>query len=722
MKKLLLACMLIYSVSGLRAQEAIDKQELFYTRVDKAIQLAVENLSDYCDPYGFSLLIKTSLTDENGGGAYMFTFDRTRVQQMVEDKVIKKLKFDIFDMEAGVKVAPGRAGVYYLHAGLAPPEAPQTGFEIFSDNFRLQIGSTTSGYQQIVVNVGAVFMATKPNDGSVRGKIFYVDTQNQTQPWANSAFPGEPRAKVRYRRLGPGDDQRNSGSKEPDIDWKFTGNPSDPEFIVDQRDPGHYYPSVKLHGCLQRYEDLQQDKELEAVVKLTKTSVDWNDIHILNGVATPTANLKADDVKDKNIYTFYSQANTVKGIVLDANNRPVLAKKKVILEPRGWSINVLKPDEKFVFSNPANGEYIFKEEVNSGVYDIYVFGQPKKDTVAVCNCRERGETANYTYIKNIGGSPDLFFTIETNLTHTDDLEELSVGEYGGSGLGQVKTTTTTKIVYHISMAELIGNNGEKNVMKGIDEYPVKSANKVTAFRSQIPQLTDDGWKTEVETEFDKNNLHYGSFPVLAESQPQDGEVFKATDRFLIRPLFKSAYKKKDLDLSEIQDQGAKDMLKSLGDLANTLGPVADQMNKEMDGKYLDTIRAKSFTFGDLLGVAQGAKQLSLSDKMVQKIEPTVKEGFLAMPDETAQGMKDMQQYWPSGMNKDMEKMSKMSNGGIGNFAMTSNYNRPVTTTIDRKFTIRKSTESEIRETQPKETSELYREIPREFYKEIRIIY
>jgi len=157
-------------------------------------------------------------------------------------------------------------------------------------------------------------------------------------------------------------------------------------------------------------------------------------------------------------------------------------------------------------------------------------------------------------------------------------------------------------------------------------------------------------------------------------------------------------------------------------MGNALGPEADKMSQEMVGKYLDTIRAKSFTFGDLLSIAKGAKQLSLNDKMVQKIEPTVKEGFLAMPDETAQGMKQMQQYWPSGMNKDMEKMSKMSNGGIDNFAMTSKYDRPVTTTIERKFIIRKSTDSEIRETQPKETSELFREIPREFYKEIKIIY
>lgn len=722
MKKLLLACLLIYSTLNLRAQNEVDKHELFYTRVDKAIQLAVENLSDYCDPYGFSLLIKTSLTDENGGGAYMFTFDRARVQQMVEEKVIGKLKFDIFDMEAGVKVAPGRAGVYYIHAGLAPPEAPQTGFEIFSDNFNLKIGNTTNGFQQIVVQVGAVFITSMPNDGSVSGRIFYVDMQNQTQPWDNSAFPGDPKAKVRYRRLGPGDDQRNSGSKEPDTDWKLIGNPKISEFLIDKRDPGHYYPSVRLHGCLQRFEDLQKDEELEAIVKLKKTSVDWNDIHILNGKAVPTANLKAEDAKDKDIYTFYSQANTVKGIVLDANNRPVLAKKKVILEPRGWKIPGDDPAKKYVFSDPANGEYIFEENVNSGVYDIYVFGQPKKDTIAVCNCRERGEDANYTYIKNIGGSPDLFFTIETNLTHTDDLDELTVGEYGSSGIGQAKTTTTTKIVYHISMAELIGNNGEKSVLKGIDEYPVESANKVTGFKSQIPQLTDDGWKTEVETEFDKNNLHYGSLPVLSESQPKEGEAFKATDRFLILPLFKSAYKKQDLDLSEIQDQGAKDMLKALNDMGNKLGPEADKMRQEMDGKYLDTIRVKSFTFGDLLSIAQGAKQLSLNDKMVQKIEPTVKEGFLSMPDETAKGMKEMQQFWPSGMSKDMDKMSKMGNGGIGNFAMTSNYNRPVTTTIDRKFTIRKSTESEIRETQPKETSELFREIPREFYKEIRIIY
>jgi hypothetical protein len=272
------------------------------------------------------------------------------------------------------------------------------------------------------------------------------------------------------------------------------------------------------------------------------------------------------------------------------------------------------------------------------------------------------------------------------------------------------------------MAELIGNNGEKNVLKGIDEYPVESANKVTSFKSQVPQITDDGWKTEVETQFDKNNLHYGSLPVLSESQPKEGEPFLPTDKFFLQPLFKSEYKKRDLDLSEIQDQGAKDMLKSLNDMANTLGPATDKMSKEMDGKYLDTIRAKPFTFGDLLGIAQGVKQLSLTDKMVRKIEPTIKEGLLAMPDETAQGMKQMQQYWPSDMNKDMEKMSKMSNGGIGNFAMTSNYNRPVTTTIERKFTIRRSTDSEIKETQPKETSEMFRDIPREFYKEIKIIY
>ena len=704
------------------AQNAIDKYEIFYNKVDIAIQLAVANLSDGCDPYGFSLLIKTSLTDENGGGAYMFTFDRDRVRGIVEEKAIKKLKFDIFDMEARVEVAPGKAGIYYLHAGLAPPEAPQTGHEIFSDNFNMKIGSTSSGFQQITVQVGAVFIASLPNEGSVSGSIFYVDANDATQPWNLEAFKGSPKAKMRYRRLGPGDDRTNSGYKEPETDWKFIIPYSSPQFLIDKRDPGHYYPSVKLHGCLQRYENLEKDKELEAIVKLTKTNPDWNDLHIVNGVSVPTANLKADDVKGKNIYTKFSTGNTVKGIVLDANNRPVLAKKKVILEPRGWSIPEAKPDDMFVFSNPANGEYIFKENVPSGVYDVYVFGQPKKDTVAVCNCRERGEDANYTYIKNIGGSPDLFFTIETNLTHTDDLNELSIGDYGGSGIGQVKTTTTSKIVYHISMAELIGNNGEKNVLKGIDEYPVESANKVTSFKSQVPQITDDGWKTEVETEFDKNNLHYGSLPVLAEQQIRDGQAYVSTDKFLIRPLFKSAYKKQDLDLSGIEDAGAKDMLKSLGDLANTLGPGTDKMNKEMDGKYLDTTRAKPFTFGDLLSIAQGVKQLSLTDKMVRKIEPTIKEGLLAMPDETAQGMKQMQQYWPSGMNKDMEKMSKMSNGGIGNFAMTSNYDRPVTTTIERKFTIRRSTDSEIRETQPKETSEMFRDIPREFYKEIRIIY
>lgn len=718
MKKFILGCLLIYSVLDFKAQGAEDKYELFYTRVEKAVQLAVQNLSDGCDPYGFSLLIKTSLTDENGGGAYMFSFDRDRVRQIVEDEAIKKLKFDIFDMEAQVEVAPGRAGIYYLHAGLAPPDAPQTGHEVFSDNFNLQIGSSTSGFQQIVVQVGAVFIVSKPNDGSINGSIYYVDAEGNSKPWNAAVFPGTSKAKVRYRRLGPGDDRTNSGFKEPESDWKFIGNPSYPEFLIDNRDPGHYYPSVKMRGCLQRYEDLEKDKDLEAIVKLTKSSVDWNDLHTINGVSTPTANLKAEEVKEKTIYTKYSTANTVKGKVLDASNKPVKGKKTIVLEPKDWEIPGKKPSE--VITLDENFE--FPEMVESGVYYLYVKGQPKKEIVEVCNCREKGEDANHTYTRNIGGSAELYVTVETIYTKTEDLDAQTAGSFGSSGTGKVEQVAKTKIVYHISQVELVDVSGGVTIAKSIGDYPIDSYSSTNG-KLQIPRITNEGWKDETDS-WKENDAPQAAFPRIYELNPVEQSGYQMNDQLSIIPLFDDPYTEQHQDLSGIKDEGAKKMVKTMEDLANALGPVADAAKDNVEeGIYIGKEKPSTFTFKQLYNVAKGTGQISLKDKTVQRIEAQVK-GIQDMGVENSAGFEKMTEYYSPGsdIQKDLAGAGKLVNGGFNNFVMTNSYNRPVTTTVTRLITIRKATETEVEESKAPHSEELVREIPEEFLKEIRIIY
>ena len=261
MKKILPAFLLLFYVFTLSAQESLLSDDAIYRHIDKSVTDAVAKLTDKCDPYGFTLTIKISRTGSEGNAMVMYPIDKSRIEPIIEREVLSRLRFGTFDLDEPIRVAPVNKGIFYMMAGLTPSTAPEIGYEVFSNDLTVKISSSESGFQELVVQVAAVFLTSMPKDGAVLGEVYYKNEEGADVKWKSAAFPTSPaeqNAKVRYRRLGPGDDRTNSGTEEPPTDWRPVCNTSQSDFQIIDRTPGHYFPSVKLRGCTQRYEYIQE--------------------------------------------------------------------------------------------------------------------------------------------------------------------------------------------------------------------------------------------------------------------------------------------------------------------------------------------------------------------------------------------------------------------------------------------------------------------------------
>ncbi len=699
MNKITLILMFCFSILSIQAQT---KDESIYEFIGTTIQKANDGLSPNSDPYGFALSVKVSF--EKGK---LYPLSKDGIMLKVNELVLGNQKFARFNLDKDVKIAPSN-DIFYLTVGAAPDIAPQVGYDVTSNNGYVDI-SIGGKYEKIAIQVSATYMVSKPNDGAILGQLKYNDGGYKS--WSKNVFPTLPfeqKAHVNYRRLGPGDNNANSGEDKKE-DWHKLGNFSESDFQIQERTPGHYFPSVKFRNCVVRYENPEKDKDKEVIVK-AEGKVDWQ----------MKASASASKETGKDIETNFSLHNIVKGHILDENNQPVRDKKQrtVRLESKGWYFSDRTPETSYSEVLTFDDEFEF-EDVQSGVYYLYLKGQPKQVVVEVCNC----DGPDHTYYQNIGGKGEYFITMETTYTKTDDLEALSYGEFGSSGTGQVKEVAKTKTVWQISDIELIGTNGSSSFLKGIYDYPLESQN-ITKVNYQVPELNleKDCWENIVKSWTDPyHQVPPKSLPYIHQLKQDEStnRGFRLTDMFEIIPMFDDDSEKKEIDLSEIQDAGMKNLLKAGMEFAKAAKPLTELVNDMEDGKYLVKEKTKTFTLSELIGVAKGGS-MSLNDKVVQKVEKQA-DNFLSLDNQTADGMKKLGK---SG-NVDFGQMSK-ARGGYDNFVMTNNYNRPTTTTIVRNITLRKATEAEIREANVKYAAEILEEvtmgIPDGFLKSIKINY
>lgn len=676
MNKTLLIVVFCFSILTIQAQIQDDE---IYDFVESTIQNANGILID-CDPYGFALSVKVSF-----GGSKLYSTDKGKIMDIVNKLVLRDQKFSRFNLEKDVKIAPSN-DIFYLTVGAAPEIAPEIGYDVTSNN--RNIGISINGKAEIaVVHVSATYMVNKPKDGSVLGQLKYSDGGYKS--WSTTVFPtlpDEQKAKVNYRRLGPGDDNANTGEDKKE-DWHRVGNTSQSDFQIQERNPGHYFPSVKFRNCVIRFENPEKDKDKEAIVK-AEGKVDWQ----------KKASTSASRETGKDIETYFSLHNIVKGHILDENNQPVRDKKQrtVRLESKGWWFADRTPETSYYEIITYDDEFEF-EDVQSGVYYLYQKGQSQKAVVEVCNCDEPDKT----YFQNIGGKGESFITMETIYTKTDDLDAISYGEYGSSGTGQVKEVAKTKIVWQISDIEIQGTNGYSSFLKGIYDYPLESYN-VTKVNYQVPELNMEKGKWDnIIDSWTNNQVPQKSFPYIHEINQDENtnRGFRLTDMFEIIPMFDDETQKKEIDLAGIQDEGMKNLLKSGMELFKAAKPLTKMVNDLEDGKYLTKEKARVFTFSELINVAKGGT-MTLNDKTVQKVEKQA-DSFLSLDKQTSDGMKKIGKLG----NVDFGQLSK-AQGGFDNFVMTNNYNRPTTTTITRTIVLRKATDDEIRQANVKFTAEI----------------
>jgi hypothetical protein len=687
MKKYILLLTVFFGVFQLYSQSSDNQDDEIYQHIREVVANAAGSLDANSDPYGFTLTVKMSKSGSDGKQMALYKLSKVEISNIVQEEVIQKHFFNKFNLNTQPKIAPTESGIFYMTVGLTPATAPQIGYDVNSNDHNEKESGTNITYKQMDIQISAIFLVSTPNDGSVQGKVFYKDLNGSNKEWNLNSFPTTPtdkKGQVRYRRLGPGDDNSNSGSKEPKEDWVKIGNFSPSDFQVQNRTPGHYFPSVKLRGCIQKFEN---EGDPEAIVTV-KGSLSWDN----------RASASATKETNKDVFTDYSKKNIVKGKILDKDNRPSKGVKTVVLEPKDWEKPDFEPD--ICITTDENFEF---KNVESGVYWVYVKGQPKETVVEVCNCNGKGPNATYTC--TIGGNPGYFITMETEYEKIENLDAFSVGEYGSSGTGQVKETAKTKIVWQVSEIEIVGTNGYNSFLKGIYDYPLEKYN-TSKVDYQVPQFSyDDGKYIDERKNWTTDQVPQGSLPYISTINDEEvsSRKYKPTDTFSILPMYDDT-EKKSVDLSGISDQGMKKMLNSLEAFAKAAKPLADEANNEIDGKIIEKSKIRTFTLAELVSVAKGSS-MSLSDKVVRRTEKQA-DNFLAPDEKTVAGMRKLGKIG----DVDFGKMAKAGSGGTDNFVMTNNYNRPVTTTITRKIKLRRATETEIKEAKVKNNDEIIEEV------------
>lgn len=714
MKKLLSVIITLIMVFNTNAQQIVLEESAFYTQIEAAVTKAVKNLDNYCDPYGFSLTIKTAKTNTDGKAIALYSLDYTKVTEIIQRVVIKPQRFDKFNLETKIRDASVSGMLYYV-VGLSPESAPQIGYEIYSSNFTMKVGSTSNAFQRIDVFVGANFVTKTPKNGSISGIVNYVEKDGSIALWNNELFPTSPdkaKGHIRYRRLGPGDKRTNSGDKTPVDEKEFfdIGFSKHENFVVTDRTPGHYYPQVRLRGCTQKFEDTSKDKTTEAIVKLTSRT-NWENYRTAD----------AEKIIGKVINTQYSLNNRVFGKVYDIQGKPLKGKKVVKLEPKEWAFSDREPEFNYLECKTNDEIYDFGNQVPSGVYYVYVEGSKDlKKEVEVCNCREKGERANHEYEVDIVGKNELYITIETDFSSKKEFESLVAGSFGPSGEGLEEIIAKTKQVYRISMMEVIGPDSSKSYVKEVGGVVLPSHDKVTGYTYNVPQLTPEGWKApEDDNKPAENQVPDKSHPEIWEKSPKDGVPYVLSDLFIIAPLFEKPYEKKK-NSTEGMNAEADKLMKSLNSIADDMAKM--DLKGEMDGKYIVKTEAKPIPLSDLIAAAKNSKTILLEDKTVQQIEGSKTSLSTATNDETRM-TKELQKNSPLGsaFEKHLGLVAAIGQGGITNYSMSGGEGRACKTTIERKMTIRAATPAEIKEAAMMPTEEIVEQLM-QFAKKVTIIY
>ena len=381
-----------------------------YEKISDIINSANQALTKDCDPYGFQLSVKVSAKE---GGVVSNVLNSGYIFLKVEG-MLADHNFERFNLDKPL-TPYGKDGIMYFSAGLTPQNTTNETFAVYSHSYTCK-ESKNGAYSSFTIQIGAQFIIETPKTGGIAGDVFYKAKDGSDAAFNNKDLKSNSNErKVRYRRLGPGDENSNSGDPEKEIDWKpFQGNQSN--FEITSLTPGHYFPSVKLNGCIQKIEDPEKNKDQEVILK-TKGDVRWDNPTKGQKIVRPD-NVTSEKILNARVRTTFSTGNTVDGFIVTPSQtieawrdsdyiekeevQILKGDRKVWIEPHGWNSN----DPIFPKDVMAkDGQYKF-EDIPSGVYKVYLDGLKEWfQVVEVCNCdreTKKPKNPNTRYQQNLG--------------------------------------------------------------------------------------------------------------------------------------------------------------------------------------------------------------------------------------------------------------------------------------------------------------------------------
>jgi hypothetical protein len=411
MKKIFLPLFLLISVNVFCQMQEFTIRD-FYTQIGLIIQEADEAIPDETDPYGFHLSVRIV---SKYNGSFTDVFSPETIKQSV-DKVISKHNFGRFNLGKAISYKINEEKKYInMQVGLTPLNAADEEMAFQFKNFKVTQRLDKQVVTHIVIVI-AHFIIEKPNDGIISGNVYFQGTKGQEVLNDHPFLSSGNEKKIAIQRFGPGADKVNSGEPD-DLTWKpFENNQSGYNF--GELTPGHYFPHVKINGCIHHFDLPEKNNKDEVIIK-TYGEMRWDKDHS-NDKVLRFDKLKAE-TKDKiEIHTTFSTQNIIEGFLLAPNQSPdkwnrwrdsvpdfvkkeevvvLKAKMKVFLEPYLWQSTFTFPRKV----ETADGYFKF-ENLPSGVYILYLENQKGRGKIVeVCNCNKDGyeKSPNMTYQQNI---------------------------------------------------------------------------------------------------------------------------------------------------------------------------------------------------------------------------------------------------------------------------------------------------------------------------------
>lgn len=399
---------LVFFLSSLIAQAQVEFDEITaddfknteFSDIDSAVigrfNKALVDLEESLrmkDPYGYYVGVKISQINmvTKQGEMYENHVWRNSVMQQTLD-FSKSQNFEKFGFGVRPDCVNDKPGIFVYAEGLAAELVSDNPIQYLTEVQNFTHFSRKDGVSyKYVVHIAAIALVEKPANGSIMTDVFYYDKDGEKQLWDMSF--GAVMPKIGYTRVGPGNDITNTKK-----DVNMVRSPDRGRVVIaDFFNPGYYMPVIKFRGCVQEFTDYDDYKDYSVVLRLEKNVLSWSNVRVFSdGTVVPQSNLRTEALRAGDLNSYYSKGNTIKITVRDPGTFDKMTGYTVVLKPKYSPANFTTKE-----LITEDGECVF-EEVESGIYEVYVKGQEKHgEIIEVCNCPQKNETYNNTHLGTI---------------------------------------------------------------------------------------------------------------------------------------------------------------------------------------------------------------------------------------------------------------------------------------------------------------------------------